>query len=103
MGVIEGVINPWQLPYRSQNFGSSVHDPWLQQTTAPFYKRIILVYLSKGGSMIYHVTQTYTTYEYYRVEADSADKAIEMVNECEVDAYNWDQTYEGSDVEPAVE
>ncbi len=53
--------------------------------------------------MIYHVTQTYTTYEYYRVEADSADKAIELVNEGEIEAYNWDQTYEGSDAEPAVE
>jgi len=52
--------------------------------------------------MIYHVTQTYTTYEYYRVEADTADEAVEMVNECKVDAYNWDQTYEGSDVETAV-
>ena len=53
--------------------------------------------------MIYHVTQAYTEYEYYRVEADSADEAEAMVNTGDIEPYNWDRTYESSEVEPCVE
>lgn len=53
--------------------------------------------------MVYHVTQTYTEYEYYRVEADSADEALEKVNDGEMEPYNWDRNYEGSEVEPTIE
>jgi len=50
----------------------------------------------------YHITQAYKEYEYYRVEADSADEAEEMVNAGDIEPYNWDRTYESSEVESCV-
>ena len=50
--------------------------------------------------MIYHVTLAFTTYEYYRVEANSEEEAKEKVHEGTEEQYNWDQTYEGVEVEP---
>jgi len=47
----------------------------------------------------YHVTLTFTAYEYYRVEAESEEEAKEKVENGEVMEYNWDQTYEGVEVE----
>jgi len=47
----------------------------------------------------YHVTQTFTTYEYYRVDADSEEEAIEKVSNGESEEYNWDQTYESSEAQ----
>ena len=64
-----------------------------------FISVLIIVYLSKGGSMIYHVTQTFTTYEYYRVEANSEEEAKEKVHEGTEEQYDWDQTYESTEVQ----
>lgn len=47
----------------------------------------------------YHVTQTFTAYEYYRVDAESEEEAKEMVESGTEMEYNWDQTYEGTEVE----
>jgi hypothetical protein len=56
--------------------------------------------LLTGGSMkTYHVTLTFTAYEYYRVEAGSEEEAKEKVASGGVMEYNWDQTYEGVEVE----
>jgi len=50
--------------------------------------------------LIYHVTLAFTEYEYYRVEADSEEEAKEKVLENAVEAYNWDQSLQGIEVEP---
>jgi len=53
-----------------------------------------------GTTLIYHVTLAFTEYEYYRVEADSEEEAKEKVLENAVEAYNWDQSLQGIEVEP---
>ena len=50
----------------------------------------------------YHVTLTFTAYEYYRVEAESEEEAKEKVFGGEVELYNWDQGYQRSEVETIV-
>lgn len=50
----------------------------------------------------YHITATFTTYEYYRVEAENEELAKEKVLNGEEDLYNWDQTLESVEIEPLV-
>jgi len=50
--------------------------------------------------MLYHVELIYETNEYYRVEATSEEDAKEKVLENAVEAYNWDQSLQGIEVEP---
>jgi len=47
----------------------------------------------------YHVTMTYETSEYFRVEATSKEAAKEKVFGGEVECYNWDQDFQDSEVE----
>ena len=51
----------------------------------------------------YHITVTYETSEYYRVEASSEKEAKEKVLEGPEDNYNWDQTFQGIEVEKLMD
>jgi hypothetical protein len=56
--------------------------------------------LLTGGSMqTYHVTQVFEEYEYYKVEADSEEKAKEKVDNGEVELHNWDRSYQHTEVD----
>jgi len=51
----------------------------------------------------YHITLTYETSEYYRVEASSEEDAKEKVLGGEEDQYNWDQAFQDIEVEKVMD
>jgi len=51
----------------------------------------------------YHITLTYETSEYYRVEASSEEAAKEKVLGGEEDQYNWDQAFQDIEVEKVMD